>query len=448
MAQENEYWQPVGREYIAWQPGRLQYSENLNLILYTGPFDISADQQHEFRHFAGYNGSEWEVWADTVGGGVRTVVDYENGILVGGSTPYIGTQNMPYIAYFDGEEWSYPWVFDGTILKLVWVNGNLFALGGFTEINGEPISYIAKLVDGNWEGVIENPEIIDFALFGDMVYYDGQYYISGNFSINEGPSDLAILQDGEFLPLGESLTGNWTMISDLEVFQGELFVGGLIAASQGNVGNHLVRWDGETFSDVGGATFLDNNGDSTIYNGIGELQVHDGYLYAGGSFRYFGENAAYEITNIARWDGSQWCGFYANNFENYCLTYEVIDDKILMMAWPNEGDTAIGSLHQFWEYNDLSATDVCTQPLSTNKAKWEESSLLLYPNPSIGLITLESEKPIQSLVVFDALGKLVYQENTQYQSQLQIDLGHLTKGLYLVQVEGDGSVGSRKVVLE
>jgi hypothetical protein len=119
-----------------------------------------------------------------------------------------------------------------------------------------------------------------------------------------------------------------------------------------------------------------------------------------------------------------------------------------MMAWPNEGDTAIGSLHQFWEYNDLSATDVCTQPLSTNKAKWEESSLLLYPNPSIGLITLESEKPIQSLVVFDALGKLVYQENTQYQSQLQIDLGHLTKGLYLVQVEGDGSVGSRKVVLE
>jgi photosystem II stability/assembly factor-like uncharacterized protein len=72
----------------------------------------------------------------------------------------------------------------------------------------------------------------------------------------------------------------------------------------------------------------------------------------------------------------------------------------------------------------------------------------IFPNPSRGIITLEFENPIQRLTVFDALGKLVYQENTQYQTQVQLNLRHLPKGLYLVQVEGDGVVGSRKVVLE
>jgi len=72
----------------------------------------------------------------------------------------------------------------------------------------------------------------------------------------------------------------------------------------------------------------------------------------------------------------------------------------------------------------------------------------IFPNPSSGIVTLEFEKPVNRLTVFDALGRLVYQENSQYQTQLQIDLGHLPEGLYLVQVEGDGVVGSRKVVLE
>lgn len=72
----------------------------------------------------------------------------------------------------------------------------------------------------------------------------------------------------------------------------------------------------------------------------------------------------------------------------------------------------------------------------------------IFPNPSRGIVTLEFEKPVRRLTIFDALGKVVYQESAQYQSQLQIYLGHLPKGLYLVQVEGKGGVGSRKVVLE
>ena len=101
----------------------------------------------------------------------------------------------------------------------------------------------------------------------------------------------------------------------------------------------------------------------------------------------------------------------------------------------------------FWKYTAGTETENCSGPLSVTEQETPDQ-ITIYPNPSTGLTTLESEKPIQRLAVFDALGKLFYQENIQYQTQVLLDLGHLPQGLYLVQVEGDGFVGSRKVVLE
>ena len=56
---------------------------------------------------------------------------------------------------------------------------------------------------------------------------------------------------------------------------------------------HLARWDGVSWSDVGGGT------DGDVYS----LAVHDGKLVAGG---WFGSAGGVAANNIARWNGTTW----------------------------------------------------------------------------------------------------------------------------------------------
>jgi len=446
-----------GQDYQPWGavdpfigptiPGRLFTSSNLDMILYSG--FICEENGCFNRYIAGFNDNQWyDISADSAGSGYRDVVDFEQGILISdGTTPYIGTQHIPYIAYFDGSEWTYPWIFNGGVMSLEWVNDTLHALGAFTEIDGNPAYHIARLVDGEWEGLV-NPDIgIQFALYGDMEYYQGQYYVAGNILMEESwPSDLVILEDGEFIPVGDGILGGTTSVGSLEVFQDELYIAGQILVAEGNVGNHIIKWDGENFSPVGDLLYWEQ-GVIDGFGGIGELQVYEDHLYASGAFNFIGEES---IARLARWDGEKWCGYETSVFDRNPSTFEVFDDKILALFHNQEydgSDFPEDTANSFWLLDDYNLVTSCTEPLTAIETE-ENYSFAIYPNPSNGLITLESEKPIQRLAVFDALGKLVYQENVQSQTQVQVNLGHLPHGLYLIQVEGDGVVASRKVVLE
>ncbi len=76
-----------------------------------------------------------------------------------------------------------------------------------------------------------------------------------------------------------------------------------------------------------------------------------------------------------------------------------------------------------------------------------EIALNVFPNPSTGNITLESEAPIQRIFAFDAMGRLVFQESVQNKTTHQLNLSHLPKGLYLLQISGGGFEKTEKVVI-
>jgi hypothetical protein len=242
------------------------------------------------------------------------------------------------------------------------------------------------------------------------------------------------------------LVGANTGIRDLEVFNGELYLAGIIPEFQGNVGNHIIRFDGESFSNVG-ASFYESPNTSSISGNVLKLLKRSGYLYAVGSFYFAGFTSMY---GVARWDGTEWCGVFGNEFLQGDPPFfnpvrslgRYSEDLILFVNYIDSD----GNNSPLWKYSG-NEVENCTGPLNSRE-QLDRLITKLYPNPSPGLVTLESEKPMQGLTVFDALGKMVYQESTQYQTQVQLDLGHLPKGLYLVQVEGDGVLGSRKVILE
>jgi hypothetical protein len=83
------------------------------------------------------------------------------------------------------------------------------------------------------------------------------------------------------------------------------------------------------------------------------------------------------------------------------------------------------------------------------------SAIVIYPNPTSGLITIEGED-IEVVEVFDISGKSIYKtviERSGAMTQspikmLNIDLSTYSKGIYLVNVKTNSGVVVRKIVLE
>jgi len=198
-------------EHQPYVPKDLFYSENLVVTVYGSYFFDENDDPF----LAGYNGVEWISLSDTISGTINTVVDYETGILVGGSNAFVGTQQMDAIAYYDGNEWSYPWSFNGSISRLGWANDTLFAIGWFTEIDGQEAYRIARLVDGQWEGMLEPGSLLPNSALYDLAYYDGGIYIGGTFENAEGVKYFGLLLESGIEEVAGGLSGLNTGVRDM-----------------------------------------------------------------------------------------------------------------------------------------------------------------------------------------------------------------------------------------
>jgi hypothetical protein len=60
----------------------------------------------------------------------------------------------------------------------------------------------------------------------------------------------------------------------------------------------------------------------------------------------------------------------------------------------------------------------------------------VYPNPSNGLVTIESMKPFRKTEVFDILGNLIYNETTETTQKMSLDLSQLQNGMYFIRIDG------------
>lgn len=137
-------------------------------------------------------------------------------------------------------------------------------------------------------------------------------FIGGHFSAAGGVAANRIVKwDGSaFTSLGSGLS-DW--VSGLAVYDEDgpgpalpaLFVGGIFRFAGGSPANRIAKWDGQTWSAVGGGM------NASGYRYVTELLVFDEdgtgpnppFLFAGGNFTTAGGVPA---TGIARWGGSSW----------------------------------------------------------------------------------------------------------------------------------------------
>lgn len=119
-------------------------------------------------------------------------------------------------------------------------------------------------------------------------------------------------------------------------------------------------------------------------------------------------------------------------------------------SWPGGVQTATGDPVS----NFISATDLMwsffqqhtldCNPLSIINEEFEKNNIEIYPNPTNGLLKIHSEIIYTKLEisVFNITGQKIFTVN----NQTEIDISHLTKGIYLIKVKMDGTIKTKRII--
>jgi hypothetical protein len=204
---------------------------------------------------------EWEIFGGGIGGDMGTLfaadfATFDELLVIGGYFPTAGGTTVNSIATWDGVQFGPLGTgVDGEIRCLVTYRGDLIAGGYFEHAGGVAAQSIAR-----WDGSAWHP-------LGTGVYN----------TFSGGAGDV------------------WDMV----VWQGDLYaVGGFTHAGDTEV-SYVARWDGSTWSDVGGGVSMIDGGPT----GLRGVDTHDGGLVVVGALDFAG---GVEANNVAIWDGVSW----------------------------------------------------------------------------------------------------------------------------------------------
>jgi len=255
------------------------------------------------------------------------------------------------------------------------VDNNLYVGGSFCTENigiNVPGNGVAKFNGYNWDSLNCSNNIIPFSM---DKFIDNDIYFGGSFSDicnNNACYNIAKWDHTNWSKVSTNVPNN--TVNSLITFNNEIYIGGdFVSVGSLNV-NHVARWDGSQWHDVGGGVwdplplsvqalaiyngelivagqFL-KAGNDTVYNiaawngsqwhalgkGTNDLvwtlytDTADNLLYAGGNFTYVDDTIP--ANHIACWDGQKWSGLRdsANDFQDnpYALAITRFDDKIFV----------------------------------------------------------------------------------------------------------------------
>ena len=271
------------------------YCDGVDNLLYVGgDFDTVGPNYYSSRGFATWDGSAWNDLSGAFGGDFTNTIARYNGeiyhALEQGSA-FHGIQTLESrIANFNES------------IKVLFVfHGDLYAGGTFTKFDtsSTPFNGIARYNGTKWSKV--GPGLKGDFDSGAGVYsmciYDGDLYVAGIFD-SAGPvpcKNIARWNGSHWFALDEGLNQTITDSakgSALTVYNNELVVGGLFNKA-GNVPvSNLARWNGSIWSSL----------DATFNQQVCAAFVYNDHLYVGGFFGFDGNNK----NHIAKYDGSSW----------------------------------------------------------------------------------------------------------------------------------------------
>jgi trimeric autotransporter adhesin len=238
-------------------------------------------------------------------------------------------------------------------------------------------------------------------------------------------------------------------IKKILIYNNELYIGGYFFMADGAPGNCITKFDGTNWYNLGGGISYDLTNPTCCNPYIVDFNFLNDDLYVVGLFNYAGGIPA---QNIAKWDGTDWCGF-GSVFDNNINTIGVWNDSIYIAGGFKfiDGDTV--NYIAKWTGGTLSACGHLN--VGINESINANESFTIYPNPTSNQITIEfelTETNNTSIEIKNVLGQTVKTITNKAfvkgSNKIEIDVSEFTNGIYFIQLQNGNGVVNGKFVKE
>ena len=271
-----QWWADAGIDIDHNGEIRALYVDSVDNTLYcTGALIQDWGQPNQsFRYAALQNGS-WSLSAP-LGNYALTVISFHDTLFVGGEFTTFGGLPTARLTCRVNGVWQSCGNFNAGVNRLKVVDGELYALGNFSNVDGLPCKGIVKRSGGSW--VIVGDLSCNECRVGYLVKFQGRLVASGTMPFN-GFRHVVQLVNGTWQPVGaQGIYGSLSSGGPLAVYQGDLYLGGLIDINAGNAGHALMRWDGAAWHQVGAGVQDETDGTNYLIT-VQDLMVHDDKLF-------------------------------------------------------------------------------------------------------------------------------------------------------------------------
>ena len=189
-------------------------------------------------------------------------------------------------------------VLTGSVRGCANYNGTLFVYGGLTTF-GQFTSNLAYWSGSDWVGKTIpgiDPSPPNNSQVNALAVFQGELYVAANARRFKGaPSDYILRWNGSYWDSVGSVPNTGTDAPVLSLFSSgsNLYVGGEFIGAGGILVNHVARWDGTSWHEMG-------NG---LNGNVVALTEYNGQIVAAGSFTASGNTPT---SNVAIWNGTSW----------------------------------------------------------------------------------------------------------------------------------------------
>jgi hypothetical protein len=213
------------------------------------------------------------------------------------------------------------------------------------------------------------------------------------------------------------------------VYKNELIVGGHFTknTSSLNPGNNIAAWDGTNWHSLGDAS--QGFGVNGVNASVVRMIVHGDYLYVCGHFSEAGNQTA---TNIARWDGTNWCSL-ATGFSS-----AITNEAVTSLAFYGDTLFAVGNFSQYNGDTTIryaaklpNPDSYVTNCTTVNIVEYaQQNNFEIFPNPTNQILNIKTKTNFINTTICDLQGRIIINQSFMP----SIDLSTLKNGMYILEL--------------
>lgn len=321
-------WHALGEGLSGAVPAPSAMLMNGGTLIVVGAFDqagaVTANE------IAAWDGAAWQTVGTGAGpsegdfdGDIDAVALFNGKLIVGGDFDKIDNVAANNVAMWDGTKWSPlgggvggldfedKYSSQGRVRALVVEGGVLYAGGEFAMAGGADmrVNSIARWDGTNWSAVgagitakddnnTDQPGRVQaLAIKDGVLYAGGRFTTAGSAAVKH----VAVWRNNAWSGLGaglvESLFYSDPPVYAIAISGADVYFGGTFSSAGGQPIKLLGRWNGTSWSGVGGIEDTDADLVNTLALAPG------GSLIVAGQMRLAGDR---RVDHIARWTGSEW----------------------------------------------------------------------------------------------------------------------------------------------